>query len=845
MDKRHPLDGIELRIMPYAHCDLAALHTRYWHKIRYGQIFDRVMQLMEEMPEFRWYFDCYRSQLQALFEKYPEKKQRFDRYIAQKKLNFIGAYANIRPNMVGEETYLRNFFIIKKLLPEAICSVYGEEVDVALGHAQIPQILRQFGYELYKVFRPNDVLDAKGIPSSFRWKGFDGSTVNVVRCDYSAFDRHGTEHVKTAEEAEEYLYENAKDCIEKSDIDLVWVNCGCDDTLPFTTNQANNDGKTFEVELQRVIPLLDESIRGNVKISSPLEFNEELRKYAGRLRTVEGILDCADVSYNIAINGEKGFVPMRLCADQLLTRAERWQVFAKTLGIPLDCGFDFETHWKNLLTACCHATQWLFEEDYQYIRGLLASEIWDARTYIQAIADAIAKRIDAGANTLKTCFNDSNFDGYRTVSLKIPCADIAQLQLEDGRGEPVDFEVIGSHDYNNTWEYIVSARVYLPAYGYNTIRAASGDVRALYGKHAEAKPQSKITGLEGRHTVAGAGFRLVFEDGNLIRINNLTAEADNSFNKLSYYGYPFYGSWWENYTDFQAHAVWKSIETVRATEKSLEIILRGELNDMAVRQTIRSRRGQERLDFSISFDWKPANAWITASIPCDDCRQVLCDIPFGTQTVDVEKEYTNEIYMKCPAHRKRKGVITAKRFISAMCGGKRVTLLRGNSDRYFQCDVDRKNLGIILLNSVIRTPGLWEEDVNDCVEGAGQHEICYSVLFAEPSERNIELAVNEPFFSDYAREKPECSNPLPPCGSLFSLDGEDVLLSSLREEDSAVFLRVTETRGIAQTISFPKGKFRRAEAVLLSGETLRTPDEQNERFVYQLKPFEIVTFRLC
>ncbi len=838
MDKKNPLSETQLRVLPYAHCDLAALHTRVWHKERYRQIFDKVMELMDTMPEFRWYFDCYRSQLEALFEKYPEKKEQFFKYIKQNRLNFIGAYANIRPNMVGEETYIRNFYIIQKLIPDALSNIYGEEVDVALGHAQIPQILRQFGYEMYKIYRPSDVLDAKGVPSSFCWKGFDGSEIDVVRCDYSAFDKKGTENINTAQDAAEYLYENAKDCIEKSDIPLVWVNCGCDDTLPFTTNQANNDGKVYEVDMKKLIELCESSVR----LSSPSEFYEELKQYRDRLQKIEGCLDCADVSYNIAVNGEKGFVPLRLLADELLTRAERWQVIAKREGI--DLSFDFESRWKDLLTACSHATQWLFEEDYQRIRGMLLSVIWDAERYLRKLGDEISKRIDAGPNTLRTVFHDGNEAGYRNVTLTIPCADVSKLELEDGRGEKVEFEVAKTHDYNNTWELIINARLYLPAYGYNTVRAKSGDVRALFGKHANPKPQPEKISAEGLHEVNGAGFRLVFLNGNLIQVNDHESDPNNSFNKLTYYKYPYYGSWWEEYSEYNEDAVWESINVFRAGKNALEIELCGKINGMAVTQKISSLFEFPGLHFSVSLDWNPANAWLTASVPCDDCEHVFCDIPFGTQTVNVEEEYADAIYSKATLHRKRKGVITAKRFIASQLGGKDIALLRGNGDRYFQCDLEKKNLGIILLNSIVRTAGTWEEDINNCIEAARAHSIDYTVLFAECTEKNLALNENNLFSSDLAREKPSCTKKLPPFASMFAVAGEDILVTSLRKEKDVVYLRVAETRGKEQKISFPKMGFTDCQAELLSGEPIGKLNLEKGQFVYQLKPFEIVTFAL-
>ena len=417
-----------------------------------------------------------------------------------------------------------------------------------------------------------------------------------------------------------------------------------------------------------------------------------------------------------------------------------------------------------------------------------------------------------------------------------------ELELEDGRGDPVAYQIIGTHDYNNSWEVILLARLFLPSYGYNTVRAKSGDIRSLTGVKAATKPIATEIPLNGLYTVCGGSFRLTFERGNLIKINDFFSKADNSFNKLTYYSYPFYGSWAEDYSDYCESAVWRSVRVLHADEKYLHLVLQGSLKDIPVRQTIQSC--DKRLDFTVSFDWKPANAWLTASIPCDSCAEVFCDMPFGTRTVNVEKEYSDEIYPKCILHRKRKGVITAKRFISAKCNGIDITLMRGNGDRYFHCDTDKKNLGIILLNSIIRTKNTWEEDVNTDVEAAGNHAVRYSVLFDKPSEKNIDAAFYVPFSSDRARPNPQFAKKLPPFASFFSLQGENVLLTSLRKIGNTVYLRLVETRGTQQDISFPKSIFSSCESILLSGQRQRVVLPQNNEFRYMIKPFEIVTFRL-
>lgn len=840
-DYEKALEGKDIRILPYAHCDYAALHTRFWHENRYMRIFDSAIEYARTMPEFRWYFDCYRAQLETLFEKYPEKEEEFRRYVQSGKINFTGAYANIRPNMIGEATYLRNFETAQKVLPYARCDVYSEEIDVALGHAQIPQILSQYGYKLYKVYRPNDVMDAKNIPSSFIWKGFDGSEIYVVRGDYSCFDKRGTDDVNTREEAEKYLFENAENCLEYADDDLVWLSCGCDDVPPFITNQANNDGKVYPVDIPKIVALCGESPLRSIKICSPQEFAEELASRADRLRTVRGTIDCSDVSYNVALNGEKGFVPMRLEADELLVAAERWQYFAKTVGIVSH--YDFDGEWKTLLTACSHATQWLFTEDYRKIRASLENVVYRARTYLARLHDEIAKRISAGRDTLKTVFNDTQFGGYRNVTVTIPCADIDELSLADGRGEKIDFFVKDKHDYLNTWEYVLVCRIYLPAYGYNTIRAERGDVRALYGKHVTPKRRAAIRAIPPEMNMRGGGFDLSFRGGDLVSVNGIRSDK-RPINGLTLKPYAYHGSWAETETDERHDAVFTRFKIARADDDVLDVYLYGKAGGLSVTQNLYAERGSGKLSFKVSFDWKKANAFLYASVPTDGLSAVGRDVPFATDSVNVDEEYSEAMTKKYFAHRRRRGVICAKRYVSSTLSGKPVTLLRVNGDRYFVCDVEKKTIGIILINSVVRKSGTWEEDVNDDVEAVGKHEVGYSVLFDAPTERNVVTSVQKTFLSDYARQKPD--NPLPPYKSFFSYgeDADEVIPVSLREQGGSVAVCLAETRGRPGAVRIPAGRFSACRVEKLSGEVLSDVKNKDGVFAYDMRPFEIAVLRL-
>ncbi|MBQ9481822.1 MAG: hypothetical protein IJU84_06640 [Clostridia bacterium] len=832
------LEGKNIRILPYAHCDYAALHTRFWHENRYKQIFDSVMDYARSMPEFRWYFDCYRAQLETLFEKYPEKETQFKKYIESGKINFTGAYANIRPNMVGEATYLKNFETGRKILSYAVCNVYSEEIDVALGHAQVPQILSQYGYDLYKVYRPNDVMDAKNIPSSFIWEGFDGSRICVVRGDYSCFDRQGTENVNTREEAEKYLFDNAENCLKFSDTDLVWLSCGCDDVPPFITNQANNDGKVYDVDIPKIINLCKNGCAKSVKISSPREFADELNSRKDKLKTIRGTIDCSDVSYNISLNGEKGFVPMRIRADELLVTAERWQYFAKRAGINLLR--DFEDDWKTLLTACSHATQWLFTEDYIKIRASLENLIYKTERYISKIHDEIAKKINAGENNLKTVFNDTQFEGYRNVTVTVPCTDIEKLSLSDGRGEKVNFFVKGKHDYLNTWEYVLVCRIYLPAYGYNTIRAEKGDVRGLFGKHVEPKQHVTVKKIVPELTVSGGGYDLIFKNGDLVSVNGLFS-GGRPFNGVTLKNYAYHGSWAETETNEFSDAKFTRYKIIRADENILDLNLYGKTGNLDLVQNIYAEKGAEKLSFRISVNWKKANAFLFASVPADDLSAVKCDIPFATDKVNVAREYSDGAFGKYFAHRRRKGVIYAKRYVSSSLSGKPVTILRENTDRYFLCDTERNTLGIILLNSIIRKADTWEEDINDDIEAEGKHELCYSIIFDTPSEENITLSEQRIYLSDYARADER--NTLPPYKSLFSYCNkpEGVIMVYLRETEEGFSVCFTETCGKKSNVDICAEGYSRCRSVKLNGDIISEVEKEENAFRYTLKPFEIVT----
>jgi alpha-mannosidase len=196
-------------------------------------------------------------------------------------------------------------------------------------------------------------------------------------------------------------------------------------------------------------------------------------------------------------------------------------------------------------------------------------------------------------------------------------------------------------------------------------------------------------------------------------------------------------------------------------------------------------------------------------------------------------------------HRKRKGVFCAKSFANAKNNGKDVSVIRDNSDRYFIGDIDKNTLGTVLINSIVRTEGTWEVDINDDIEAVGNHDLKYKVLFGKPSLSILDKITPSIFTSDIARENPPVSNKLPPYLSLFDISVEDgTQITSITNNENGLTIRLAQTTGQTQKVIIPANGYNACTSQLFSGEKVLEIEKANDSFTYTLKPFEIITLKL-
>lgn len=865
---REYLDGKRIFTIPYAHCDYAAIHTRNWHKARNTAIIFDVLAILKTNPDFRWYFDCYRSQLHDFVQRYPEKVKEINSHIDAGRIAICGAFSNLRPNMVGEETYIRNIEFgrkkFKELFPNANLSVYAEEVDVALGHPQIPQLMRQFGYELYRCYRPNEVMDMKNISNEFIWEGLDGSRLMVSRGDYAAFCYQGTDKLMSEDDTDkifDYVYENIKCFLNFCRSDIIWVSCGGDDCLPLHvivhSTKRGEDPNEY-IDMPGIIDKWNRNEKAPMRFASPIEFLHELKKVQDTLSIVKNTIDPCDVSYNICLNGEKGLWALRLKGERIITGAQKWSGIAHFLRMH-KYDYHFDALWENVLMCSAHASQWLFTHDFENFKGILNHTVYEADKIQREIIQDIVKYIGHKSNTMSIVFNNTQFLRREYIQLCMPCTDPDQLVLRDGLDRVVPFQVMKSYDFYNTWEYEILVYIELPPMGYNLIYVDKGDVSARSGKTISIKESHELGRFDPdkRFDFKAGEFILTFESGNLLEIVggtsdvNLVTTKTRPWNLISYHEYNYKGTWGEEPGPEKVDIVWEKYQVVETGPLRHVIRLWGVAGIHPVVQDIMVFHDKNEILFECIVNWKRCNGFMTASIPITSGDHMIGDMPFGQEVKNMQHEYNEEFSRTEYPHRSRDGVFCAKQFVYNIEDNMRLAMCRISSDRYFRYDRKHKTLGNILINSIIRTKGTWEEDINPEIEGVGEHRFKYAFMF-DKLDQNMEslhkksmCLIDEPVVIEGSWGESTKEGLLPCYNSFMELIPENIMISSVFARENNMVIRLWETEGRYSSVSL-KLPFPIFSAHL---EDL-TGNEYKERVIavngnkvsFEIKPWEIATF---
>ncbi len=821
---RKRLLNASILLVPYSHPDWAWVHTRHWHAHRYVLVFEEALQAVQRNPDFRWYCDNFACQMSALLELKPELLPELRRQVAAGRIDVCGGYANVRPNMVGDETFVRSLVLGKQAwsatIPEADVIVHADAVDVAVGHAQMPQLLALGGYRYLRMWRPYGALSLKGIPNDFIWRGMDGTEVPVSRGCYGglwAFDGPTRVLLDPASADPDDVVCAVWDAdlearMRYADTPLAWLAVGCDDARP---NRLIDD-TPFDVAA--LADWWNAHEASPMRFATPAEYFAELMRHRDRLQTIVGTLDPCDVAYNAAWNGEKGLHQQRIVNDRLLVEAETFGALAACcVGHP-DEGPTLIELWKDHLLTCAHATQWLYADDFRAMKdradlvGLHAAHIRD-----NAIR-AIARRMDLLEDTAYVVANPLPWERDAVVEMNVSrFGDVWPAQLCDDPGVPLPHQVIHEHRGQGGYaEQRVAVKVHMPPTGIVGVRQTAAPQTSDEPAPAHGRWEGLDNGLvrldmrEGRIVAIRSGdcdsapwemeAPLGLEWGGIVVKEVATQEGPLHVGPIR-----------------AEHVVeWTRGEAIEDGPVRWRYRRHGRTLGMAVAMDVLLTQGSPRVDFEVSVDWAGLDGFMAARFPLPVPCRLHADVPFGVEARDIAGEPYMKDHWVGPhsMERVRDGLFYARSFVAVeKPDAPSFAVIGRNTDRYWLRHCMGRYLEHILIKSVA-TLDEWEHQVEpSTLRGVGPHRFLFSLfpyaggwrdagLVRHAAEARCQPIVLEATrgYSSSAPDASHSANRSDASQGLLAVS-RGANLTSCRMVGGDLELRLHECRGEAATVS--------------------------------------------
>lgn len=800
---RRRLEGARIHVVPYTHCDWAWVHTRHWHEERYAQVYRDVLQVIRERPDYRWYMDNVACQLapyldRATGDELVELRQR----VAEGAVAICGGYSNVRPNMVGDETFVRSLVLGRRdfrgHFPEADLSVHADAVDVASGHPQLPQLLRQAGYSRLRIWRPHSAMSLKGIPTDFRWTGLDGSQVVVARGCYGGLwaltEEQECLRGPSEVDADTWLCTlwdaELEERLRYSATGTAWMAIGCDDVRP---NRLIDD---TPFDLPGLVDRWNGAEQAPMAFATPPEVFNELERRTD-LPAWEGALDLCDVAYNAGWNGEKGLGVQRIVNDRLLLQAEMWRALA-------GCGetAELEALWRDHLLTCAHATQWLYTEDFAELKrmadhvGLAAARLSDeARDRVGAAAATPGRSgwVVASPNPWP-----SEVDVELTLSRY---GDTWPIRLVTDEGIEIPTQTVHSHSGQGGYEeHRVVARVPCPGLG----------VRVIYEEPVATSASGAGSGADApSHFPEFHNGRLwlTMNDGRITAV--VDAQDETAWDApigLEWGGLVLKrvdvrnGPLHVGKVTRESPCIWEEGELLEHGPIRWRYRRTGHIGYIPVQMDTIMARGQARIDFEVTVDWPGFDGFLAARFPMLEGARMWGDIPFAVEPREPWIEpYCRDHWVGANSMERCRDGLFVSRSFTAVEGheGESYALVAGNTDRYYTRHPGGRYLEHLLINSVVSMDD-WEKNVEpSTLTGRGEHLFRFSALFYRGGWRRADLVRRAAEVVAAPPPRPlRPSRAVGPAPGTLTIEPAGVRLSSLAAQGDQVLLRVVETHGV-------------------------------------------------
>ncbi len=266
---------------------------------------------------------------------------------------------------------------------------------------------------------------------------------------------------------------------------------------------------------ERDIPaLIDEwNRRGFSKVSlgTPNDVFAALMEQRGDLPVWEGLLDPAELCYHIARNGKKSAWWLRELCDRELLLAEQLSVMAGLHGYK----YPEETLlrcWRDYLTFCTHAIEYLFVDDLEEALFVLEKTIRDARSLQEHALRHLSRDHDAVDSSNLLLYNALPEPRREILSLHILNVHNSRRRpiIKDPRGNPLTGQIVYAGNMARDFEVLVDAELPAGAFSRLTVGWSGEDVTL---------PREET--CPGLDTVIDSGrLSLTFEKGFLTTITD-------------------------------------------------------------------------------------------------------------------------------------------------------------------------------------------------------------------------------------------------------------------------------------------------------------------------------------
>lgn len=861
---REKLVGHSIWVWFYLHPDWQWEQSRHWHEDRYALAISEALDIMKSNPDFKFFFDSTSEFYSAVGDRLGPRLDELKDHVRSGRVRLVsGQVANTRPTQVGgEETFVRNLQLGREFfeehLPEAEISLF-HSVDIVIGGVQMPQILRQAGFEYYRAWRPHGPMNALGVPHQFIWRGIDGSEIVVTRGAYGYVGTPESALVRYADDwdkAVAWLYENhlrEQMMLDRSPSQQLWVIQGYDDARPMTLVRADEPfdvlGLVEQWQQREGIP---------AEWCTPLEFSQAVAERRDSLQVVDGVLDGADAGYNMANHGAHGLWMWRQMNDRRLVGAECWAAVAESAGI-IAPWQDLKKLWYQHCVYQAHAQDFAFEDDWNDLVELARDvQYWSQQVARDAI-DQIVLAAGGGTRHTRYIFNPNPWPASLDVDVYHACATagVQSVEAVDEQGQPLVQQQLAEFRHPRYGGSINDehrlVRVDLPAMGYCRIELRES-----------SETKSKIVAAPEGNVVETADLRLVYRDQGLREVHDLKSGRSYAsreggqwpgliFHVLDDQDWIFGGPELRRERFVAESSEWLKTGPIRWHHRSYGKLgpYKGWLD------TVVADRGRE-LQVSVQLEghWKkpPVTGFVTLMADIEAGGAMTVDSPFAVEPRDPDHDiYVNNVPQGEDLgnlnmfERLRPGVFWGRTWADWSGAGQGITLITVDGNYYWLKEPGQ--FGHVLLRCIALRDGTWEAFCPQTMTGTGAHNFRYVLCFHDGDWRQADLQhrakeLRNPPVVARAYYPSEATLPHG-SHSFLRLDGPALLTAFYRSGES-IHARFYECEGKGGDVKLVfDWEPASATAVDLVGNQLDIPIRiDGKRVVVQANPWQIVTLEL-